>query len=238
MVVSGPVLLLVLLASPGQTLRVEAEAGNNTLNGVFDAPLGERITATSSAVGCEIQLSPESRNLSGRCSVPLTSITVDADPTKTEHFRQWATNRKGDPARCTLAAQLDRIEVSFPQTPGESTQFEAEVPFTVCGRPREDGGREHVTGTLVRLEDGFYRVRARVERFHREAYRIGPRFTEGWLARVQSLAKVVAEEGTLELTLFASPPGHSARPRASGDTAPCLPRPSTRSPHEERKCRT
>lgn len=232
------VVLLLVSASPPRTFHVDREAGNNTLNGVFDAPLGERITAVSSAVGCDIQLSPDGRNLSGRCSVPLTSITVDADPTKTEHFRQWATNRKGDPARCIVTAQLDGVAVSLPQASGESTQFQADVPFTVCGRPRDDGGREHVTGTLVLLEDGFYRVRARVEHFHREAYRIGPRFTEGWLARVQSLAKVVAEEGTLDLTLFASPPGHSARPRASGENAPCSTRPSTRSPTEERKCRT
>ena len=232
------VVLLLLSANPSGALRVDAEAGNNTLNGVFDAPLGERITAVSSGVGCDIQLDPGGRNLSGRCTVPLTSITVDADPTKTEHFRQWATNRKVDPARCIVAAQLDGVTVSLPQASGESTQFQADVPFTVCGRPREDGGREHVTGTVVLLEDGFYRVRARVEHFHREAYRIGPRFTEGWLARVQALAKVVAEEGTLELTLFASPPGHSARPRASRDNAPCWTRPSTRSQNEERKCRT
>lgn len=30
------------------TLSVDAEAGNNTLNAVFDAALGERITALSS----------------------------------------------------------------------------------------------------------------------------------------------------------------------------------------------
>jgi len=233
-----PAVLLALLAAPPPTLRVDGSAGNNTLNGVFDAPLGERITATSSAVSCDIRVDGEGRNLSGTCSVPLDTITVDADATKTEHFRQWATNRKVDPSRCLLSAQLERIPVSLPGGPGESTQFQADVPFTVCGRPRDDGGRERVTGTLVRLDDGWVRVRARVEHFHREAYRVGPRFTEGWLARVQSLAKVVAEEGTLELTLFASPPGTSARPRASGDSAPCLPRPSTRSPTEERKCRT
>jgi len=231
--------LLLLLAAASQPLRVDGEAGNNTLNGVFDAPLGERITATSSSVACDIQVDREGRNLSGRCLVPLQSITVDADPTKTEHFRQWATNRKTEPARCQLSVQLDRVVLSLPSTPGESTTFQADLPFTVCGRPREDGGREHVTGTVVRLDDGWFRVRARVEHFHREAYRVGPRFTEGWLARVQSLAKVVAEEGTLELTLFASPPGASARPRASGEHAPCISRPSTRSPnHEERKCRT
>ena len=233
----GPAVLMVLSASV-QTLRVDGRAGNNTLNGVFDAPLGERITATSSAVSCDIQVDQTRRNLSGRCSVPLQSITVDADPTKSEHFRQWATNRKSDPARCMVSAQLDAVAVSLPQAVGESIEFQADLPFTVCGRPREDGGKEHVTGTVVRLDDGWFRVRARVEHFHREAYRIGPRFTDGWLARVQSLAKVVADEGTLELTLFAAPPEASARPRASGETAPCIPRPSTRSHHEERKCRT
>ena len=230
--------VVLLLSTPPQTLRVDGKAGNNTLNGVFDAPLGERITATSSAVACDIQVDAEGRNLSGRCSVPLSSLTVDADPTKSDHFRQWATNRKSDPARCMLAADLAGVAVSLPRSTGESNTFQAEVPFTICGRPREDGGREHVTGTVVRLEDGWFRVRARIEHFHREAYRIGPRFTEGWLARVQSLAKVVAEEGTLELTLFAAPPEASARPRASGENAPCLPRPSTRSANQERKCRT
>jgi hypothetical protein len=231
-------IVLVLLASPAETLRVDGRAGNNTLNGVFDAPLGERITATSSAVGCDIRVDPGGRNLSGRCSVPLATITVDADPTKSDHFRQWATNRKSDPARCMLSTELAAVAVSLPRAPGESAEFQADLPFSVCGRPREDGGREHVTGTVVRLDDGWLRVRARIEHFHREAYRIGPRFTEGWLARVQSLAKVVAEEGTLELTLFAAPPEASVRPRASGDNVPCVPRPSTRSPNQERKCRT
>jgi hypothetical protein len=231
-------LVVLLLSAPGQTLRVDGKAGNNTLNGVFDAPLGERITAVSSAVGCDLQVDPEGHDLSGRCSVPLSSITVDADPTKSDHFRQWATNRKSDPARCVLATELAGVAVSVPKALGESTEFQADLPFTVCGRPREDGGPEHVTGTVVLLEDGWLRVRARIEHFHREAYRIGPRFTEGWLARVQSLAKVVAEEGTLELTLFAAPPKASARPRASGDNVPCVPRPSTRSPKQERKCRT
>jgi len=234
---TGPVLLAILSSAP-QPLRVDGKAGNNTLNAVFDAPLGERITATSSAVSCDIQVDPEGSHLGGRCSVPLASITVDADPTKSDHFRQWATNRKSDPSRCMLSTELASVAVSLPKASGESTEFQADLPFTVCGRPREDGGREHVTGTVFRLEDGWLRVRARIEHFHREAYRIGPRFTEGWLARVQSLAKVVAEEGTLELTLFAAPPEASARPRASGDNVPCVPRPSTRSPNQERQCRT
>ena len=234
---TGPLLLAILSSAP-QPLRVDGKAGNNTLNAVFDAPLGERITATSSAVSCEIQVDHEGRNLGGRCSVPLASITVDADPTKSGHFRQWATNRKSDPAGCVLATELAGVAVSVPRMPGDSTEFQAELPFTICGRPREDGGREHVTGTVARLDGGWLRIRARIEHFHREAYRVGPRFTEGWLARVQSLAKVVAEEGTLELTLFAAPPEASARPRASGDNVPCVPRPSTRGHDVERMCRT
>ena len=76
------------------------------MNGAFDAPRGERITAISTAVGCDIQVDPEGRNLSGRCSVPLSSITVNADPTKSYPFRQWATDRRSDPARCMLATEL------------------------------------------------------------------------------------------------------------------------------------
>ena len=79
-------LLLAILSSTPQQLRVDGKAGNNTLNAVFDAPLGERITATSSAVSCDIRVDPE--GLGGRCSVPLASITVDAYPTKSDHFRQ------------------------------------------------------------------------------------------------------------------------------------------------------
>jgi hypothetical protein len=201
----APLVLMVLLASP-LPLKVDGKAGNNTLNAVFDAPLGERITATSSAVACDIRVDTQRRNLSGRCAVPLTSITVDADPTKTDHFRQWATNRKSDPAKCALVTEFTDLPVKLPEASGSSTDLSTELAFTVCGHPRDDNRREQVAGTVVRLDDGRYRLRARVEHFHREAYRIGPRFTEGWLARVQSLAKVVAEEGTLELTLFASPP--------------------------------
>jgi hypothetical protein len=47
------------------------------------------------------------------------------------------------------------------------------------------------------------RIRAHVEKFSRDRYHIGPKYTEGWLARVQSLASVVAEEGSVDLSLFA-----------------------------------
>ncbi len=123
-----------------QTLRVDGKAGNDTLNGVFDAPPGKHIT--TSFVTCP-----------GVVPYPRRAFIVNTDPTRTEHLRQRATTGKRAPARCLLA-------------------------------------------------------------------------------------KVVAEEGTLEPTLLASPPESSARPRASGENAPCVPRPSTRSPEEERKCRT
>jgi len=89
--------------------------------------------------------------------------------------------------------------------------FEAAVPFTVCGRQRADGGAERVTGTALLFPAGAYgdqkvvRIRATIAAFDRDAYRIGPDYTEGWLARVQRLAKVVARVGTVELSLFAKP---------------------------------
>jgi hypothetical protein len=135
---------------------------------------------------------------------------VDNEPTKSEHFRDWATNRRSDPAACRLEARFDGVRLGklVPETP---VPFEASVPFTVCGRGPEDGRRERVTGTAVLFPPGSYgaaktiRVRATIERFDRDAYHVGPRYTDGWLAKVQKLAKVVAEEGTVELTLFARP---------------------------------
>ena len=48
------------------------------------------------------------------------------------------------------------------------------------------------------------RVRAQIEKFNRDAYEIAPDFTEGWLARVQSLSTVVAHVGRVELSFFAT----------------------------------
>src|SRR5262249_58754987 len=100
-----------------------------------------------------------------------------------------------------------------PEPPVSATaasKFAAEVPFTVCGRPRRDGKRERVEGTATVLSSNdkgrarTVRVRAQIEKFDREAYEIGPGFTEGWLARVQSLSAIVAHEGRIELSLFAT----------------------------------
>jgi hypothetical protein len=207
-------LLSLALTAPAlaraEELEVNPEAGNNSLSAVFDAKLGERITAVSSAVGCTLRYDEKTGIASGRCSVPLESIRVDNDDTKSDHFRQWVTNKKSDPATCTLEARLTDVRVGK-LTPDAPVTFEADVPFTVCGRPRADGKPERLTGTAILFPPGEYgtaktiRVRARVAGFDREAYRIGPQFTDGWLARVQSLAKVVAGTGDIELSLFARP---------------------------------
>jgi len=189
-------------------LTVNPDAGNNSFSAVFDAALGERINAVSSAVGCDVTYDEKSGLASGRCSVPLESIRVDNDDTKSDHFRQWATNKKSDPKDCRLEATFKSVKLG-PLAPEQPFPFSTEIPFTVCGRPRADGGTEKVTGTALLFPPGAYgdketiRIRAEVSNFDRDAYRIGPKYTEGWLARVQTLAKVVAEKGTIDLSLFA-----------------------------------
>src|SRR5947199_2595510 len=95
-------LLVVMPASAGESLKVDPSAGNNTFTAVFDAQVGERITAVSSAVGCDLQYDPKAQTITGSCSVPLTSIRVDNDDTNSEHFQQWATNKKSEPSECKL----------------------------------------------------------------------------------------------------------------------------------------
>lgn len=205
-------LLAALLAAPAPALAgsftVDADAGNSGFSAVFDAALGERINAVSSAVGCQVTLDEHTGLASGRCSVPLTSIKVDADETKSGHFHDWATNKRSDPHACTIEAVFSGVKLGA-LAPEQPVPFTAEIPFTVCGRGRADGGKEPVKGTAVLFPPGAYgehetiRIRATIAGFDRDAYRIGPGFTEGWLARVQSLAKVVAVKGTVELSLFA-----------------------------------
>ncbi len=210
---NGTVATLALIVAlpgtaPAEDFAVNPDAGNSGFSAVFDAALGERINAVSSAVGCDVAFDEKAGVASGRCSVPLTSIRVDNDDTKSDHFRQWVTNKKSDPAACKLEAAFGGVKVGE-LVPERPVPFTAEIPFTVCGRGRADGGREKVTGTAVLFPPGSYgerktiRIRATIADFDRDAYRIGPRYTEGWLARVQSLAKVVAEKGTVDLSLFA-----------------------------------
>ena len=49
------------------------------------------------------------------------------------------------------------------------------------------------------------RIPGKIEGFNRESQQIGP--TDGWLARVQQLAPVVATDGMIEVNLFATKPG-------------------------------
>jgi hypothetical protein len=53
---------LLLGVCPGlaaERLKVDGTAGNNTLTAIFDEPLGERITAVSSAVACDASWEPK-----------------------------------------------------------------------------------------------------------------------------------------------------------------------------------
>src|SRR5258707_3135674 len=191
-----------------EEFNVDPRAANSRFNALFDARLGERINATSSAVECSVSYDEKGGTMSGTCSVPLTTIKVDNEDTKTEHFEQWATNKKMEPKDCKFEAEFTGVKLGrlIAETP---VKFSAEVPFTICGRPRTDGAKEHVNGNAILFPPGTYgeaktvRVRARIEKFNRDKYRIGPKYTEGWLSRVQSLAKVVADEGTVELSMFA-----------------------------------
>lgn len=197
--------------SAPSTFSVDPEAGNNTFNAVFDAAIGEHITAVSSAVGCTITADEGQLEGHAKCSVPLTSIKVDSDDTKTDHFQQWATNKKSDPKTCTF--ELDVPHGALPSPLAEKTplSFTTEGTFTICGRKRDTSQPEKITGTILYLPAGVYgdtkvyRIRATVEGFDREQYDISPKNTAGWLARVQQLANVVATEGNIEVNLFAYP---------------------------------
>jgi hypothetical protein len=202
---------------------VDPEAGNNTFTAVFDAAIGERITAVSSAVSCTLVVDEEKLEGKASCSVPLTSIRVDNDDTKSDHFRQWSTNKKVDPKKCAFKLELPHVKVPPPVEAMKPVEFDADGTFTLCGRPRDDKGTEAIHATAIYLPPGSYkdvrtlRIRARVDGFNRERYKVGPAFTSGWLARVQQLAPVVATEGTIDVNLFATAP--AATPPAASEPA-------------------
>src|SRR5438128_5588273 len=105
--------LALLLAGTSATLAdtkfaVDPEAGNNTFTAVFDAAVGERITAVSSAVGCTLTVDEAKLEGKASCSVPLASIRVDNDETKSDHFRQWATNKQVEPKKCVFSSTCPR----------------------------------------------------------------------------------------------------------------------------------
>jgi hypothetical protein len=200
-------LLATATTARGDTVfTVDPEAGNNTFSAVFDAALGERITAVGAAVGCTLHVDETVRTGRATCSVPLTALRVDNDDTKTEHFRQWATNGTGDARHCTIELSVDRVAVADPVEPMTPVPFSTDGTLTICGRRRDDRGAEKIGGTLTLLSRDVrtLRIRARIEGFDRERYRVGPKWTPGWLARVQELAPVVAADGTIEVTLFAT----------------------------------
>ncbi len=205
--------VLSLLAVPAfaEEFKVDPTTGNSNFTAVFDAKLGERIVAMSSSLTCALDYDDKGGTVSGTCSVPLTSIQVDNEPTKTEHFQQWATNKKSDPKACKLEAKFDKLKVGA-LAPEQPKKFSADVAFTVCGKARADGKKEKVTGTALLFPAGSYgeaktvRVRGNIAKFSRDAYQIGPAHTEGWIARVQSLAKVVADEGSIDIALLATAP--------------------------------
>ena len=206
--------LFTLLCSPvwaeGTAFTVDPDAGNNTFSAVFDASLGERIMAVTSGINCAVTVDEEKHEGRAKCSVPLKSVRVDNDETKTEHFQQWATNKKADPEKCTFELEVPLVKLPAALEEKKPVAFTADGTFTICGRKRDDGGAERVVGTVIALpasEPGdprTLRIRAKVEHFDRERYGISPKHTAGWLARVQQLASVVATDGTIDVNIFAT----------------------------------
>src|SRR6058998_4275766 len=130
---------------------VDPEAGNNTFTAVFDAAIGERITAVSSAVACTLTVDEAKLEGKASCSVPLTSIRVDNDDVKSEHFRQWATNKRVDPRKCVFALEVPAVKLAEPVEPMKPVEFETEGRFTICGRQRDDKGAEKMRVTILYL---------------------------------------------------------------------------------------
>jgi polyisoprenoid-binding protein YceI len=200
------------------TYRVDPSLGNSAFTAVFDATVGERITAVSSAIDCTLTVDEATFQGKAKCSVPLTSIRVDNDETKSEHFAQWATNKKVEPEKCSIELEIPLVKITPPVEPKQPVPFTTEGKFTVCGRPRDDKGSERITGTLIDLPAGTYgpnhtlRIRAKIEGFDRERYGISPKQTAGWLARVQQLADVVATQGNIDVNAFAT----AAAPEEAG----------------------
>jgi len=191
------------------TFKVDPEAGNNTFSAAFDAALGERIMAVTSGIDCTVTVDEGKLDDSAKCLVPLKAIKVDNDDTKTEHFQLWATNKKSEPEKCTFDLDVPGVKLPSALAEKKPVSFTADGAFTICGRKRDDGGAEHLSGKVISLpiapgEPRVLRMRAQVEHFDRERYGISPKQTAGWLARVQQLATVVATDGTIDVNIFAT----------------------------------
>jgi len=198
-----------LRASAADRYSVDPQAGNNSFSAVFDAPLGERINAISSAVGCELTYDAATQTAGGHCSVPLTSIKVDGDDTKTDHFQQWATNKKSEPDKCSFEVTLSQVKLAGPLKAKEGVPFTATGAFKICGRSKDTAAPETITGSAMLFPKGSYgsaqtlRLRVKLVGFDRESYGISPKATAGWFARVEQLGPVVGAKGDIDLSLFA-----------------------------------
>jgi hypothetical protein len=215
------VLLIAQTPALGDTtFTVDPDAGNNVFTAVFDATIGERITAVSSQISCTLDVDEQKLVGHARCSVPLTAIRVDNDETKSAHFAQWATNKKIEPEKCTIELVVPNVRLNPPVEAKQPVAFSTEGTFTVCGRSRDDHGAEKISGTIVYLPPGTYgpartlRIRARIAGFDRERYGISPKNTDGWLARVQQLVDVVAAQGTIDVSAFATAPAPASDGKA------------------------
>ena len=122
------------------------------------------------------------------------------------------TNKKSESKTCALEARIKSARLTGPLVAEQPVGFSGEVTFFACGHPaqrRTQGARRRDGHLLPARAYGAaktIRIRARIEKFNRDLYGIGPKYTEGWVARVQTLASEVAEEGTIDLNLFAKAP--------------------------------
>jgi hypothetical protein len=94
--------LVAALSTGGQvhatpTFTVDPDVGNNTFTAVFDAAIGERITAVSSALGCTLDVDEEKLEGSARCSVPLSSIRIPSTVPGSTSARRRAGSRRTAP---------------------------------------------------------------------------------------------------------------------------------------------
>ena len=116
--------LVIPAAATAENFTVNPQAGNSGFSAIFDAALGERINADSSAVGCDVSFDEKTGLASGRCAVPLTSITVDNDSTQRvgssldEGPPLSCRPRRCAPARASVA--FGRAAVAAEKGPGRS----------------------------------------------------------------------------------------------------------------------
>src|SRR5436309_3353868 len=157
--------------SPTTAVEVRRSTGASSWKRpvIFNAAIGERITAVSSGVGCTLRVDEAQLTGQASCAVLLSSIRVDNDDTKSDHFRQWATNKKVDPKKCAFKLEVPHLKLEGPVEAMKPVPFEAEGTFTICGRPRDDKGAETISGTILYLPPGSYRdvrtlrIRAKIE---------------------------------------------------------------------------